>query len=68
MSNDIHPDLLKIIYSELGQAALNTFVEFFTFTTFEEQLKGAKDLLSITVGEKRTKYLLRNYLTKEESE
>lgn len=60
MVSDKYPLLLKIIYSELGEKTGKVFNAFYKTDSFEEQLKGAFEILEKTIGRQRATDLLKD--------
>lgn len=58
MQSDINPDIVRIISNELGQNSADLFITFYRGFSYEEQLSGAKELLTEIVGIGKTYQLL----------
>lgn len=59
---DIDGKLVKIINDELGEKSADLFVQFFHGFPHEEQIRGAKGVLTLIVGPSRTDELLKEHV------
>jgi hypothetical protein len=58
LMDNINKELISVISEELGQNSADVFMSFYSANSFEDQLSGARDILSLTIGEDRTTKLL----------
>lgn len=58
----INQGLQKIIFHELGENSAEIFSRFYYGFSDAEQLEGAREILTLTIGADRTTRLLSKYL------
>jgi hypothetical protein len=58
---EINQKLFGIIFDELGKNSATLFANFFHGFELDEQVRGAHEILSLTVGPVRAQELLKQY-------